>query len=207
MSVSPSPALITKPRLPLQVSIKHVAQVDLEYLELVLKGQQMGMPYDAIQALDVVMRHLPSMRWVCLPVCLSICLAIYTFAACVILEHYYFTLAYFSFTLVLHPCILRTSPLHTTCFTLAYYVLHPCILQLHLAMYSFIPMHGIWLNLLTGCSSHRYTPVGRSFFAPPETEPYLLGSGREVWFGFHQSIRPSQWKMMLNIDGKPSMQG
>ena len=47
----------------------------------------------------------------------------------------------------------------------------------------------------------RYTPVGRSFFAPPEGEPYVLGSGREVWFGFHQSIRPSQWKMMLNIDG------
>ncbi len=48
----------------------------------------------------------------------------------------------------------------------------------------------------------RYTPVGRSFFAPPEDEPYTLGSGREVWFGFHQSIRPSQWKMMLNIDGE-----
>ena len=43
--------------------------------------------------------------------------------------------------------------------------------------------------------------MGRSFFAPPEDEPYTLGSGREVWFGFHQSIRPSQWKMMLNIDG------
>lgn len=28
-----------------------------------------------------------------------------------------------------------------------------------------------------------------------------LGGGREVWFGFHQSVRPSQWKMMLNIDG------
>ena len=50
-------------------------------------------------------------------------------------------------------------------------------------------------------SLSRYTPVGRSFFAPPEGEPYVLGSGREVWFGFHQSIRPSQWKMMLNIDG------
>ena len=49
--------------------------------------------------------------------------------------------------------------------------------------------------------SGRYTPVGRSFFAPPEGEPYVLGSGREVWFGFHQSIRPSLWKMMLNIDG------
>ena len=50
--------------------------------------------------------------------------------------------------------------------------------------------------------SPRYTPVGRSFFAPPDGEPYLLGNGREVWFGFHQSIRPSQWKMMLNIDGE-----
>ena len=46
-----------------------------------------------------------------------------------------------------------------------------------------------------------YTPVGRSFFAPPEGEPYTLGNGREVWFGFHQSIRPSMWKMMMNIDG------
>jgi eukaryotic translation initiation factor 2C len=27
-----------------------------------------------------------------------------------------------------------------------------------------------------------------------------LGGGREVWFGFHQSVRPSQWKMSLNID-------
>lgn len=50
--------------------------------------------------------------------------------------------------------------------------------------------------------SCRYTPVGRSFFSPPDGEPHPLGSGREVWFGFHQSIRPSQWKMMLNIDGE-----
>ena len=50
--------------------------------------------------------------------------------------------------------------------------------------------------------SPRYTPVGWSFFAPLDGEPYLLGNGREVWFGFHQSIRPSQWKMMLNIDGE-----
>lgn len=90
-----------------KVSIKLVAQVDLAQLESVLRGEAMTMPFDAIQALDVVMRHLPSMR---------------------------------------------------------------------------------------------YTPVGRSFFTPPEGEPYPLGNGREVWFGFHQSIRPSQWKMMLNID-------
>ena len=47
----------------------------------------------------------------------------------------------------------------------------------------------------------RYTPVGRSFFSQPEGYEHPLGGGREVWFGFHQSVRPSLWKMMLNIDG------
>lgn len=47
----------------------------------------------------------------------------------------------------------------------------------------------------------RYTPVGRSFFSPPEGYYHPLGGGREVWFGFHQSVRPAMWKMMLNIDG------
>ena len=52
------------------------------------------------------------------------------------------------------------------------------------------------------CPCFRYAPVGRSFFAPPENRDiHPLGGGREVWFGFHQSIRPSQWKMMMNIDG------
>ena len=46
----------------------------------------------------------------------------------------------------------------------------------------------------------RYTPVGRSFFQPPDGYEHPLGGGREVWFGFHQSVRPSHWKMMLNID-------
>ena len=48
---------------------------------------------------------------------------------------------------------------------------------------------------------NRYTPVGRSFFSAHEGYTPPLGGGREVWFGFHQSMRPSQWKMMLNIDG------
>ncbi|RXN26229.1 argonaute-2 [Labeo rohita] len=47
---------------------------------------------------------------------------------------------------------------------------------------------------------NRYTPVGRSFFTPSEGCSNPLGGGREVWFGFHQSVRPSLWKMMLNID-------
>lgn len=48
--------------------------------------------------------------------------------------------------------------------------------------------------------SMTYTPVGRSFFSSPDGYYHPLGGGREVWFGFHQSVRPSQWKMMLNID-------
>ncbi|TRY96375.1 hypothetical protein DNTS_029310 [Danionella cerebrum] len=46
----------------------------------------------------------------------------------------------------------------------------------------------------------KYTPVGRSFFSSPEGYDHPLGGGREVWFGFHQSVRPAMWKMMLNID-------
>ena len=45
-----------------------------------------------------------------------------------------------------------------------------------------------------------YTPVGKSFFSAPQGNTPLLGGGREVWFGFHQSIKPTQWKLMLNID-------
>lgn len=90
-----------------KVAIKWVAQVCLFALEEAMEGQSREIPFDAIQALDVVMRHLPSMN---------------------------------------------------------------------------------------------YTPVGRSFFSPPEGYDHPLGGGREVWFGFHQSVRPSHWKMMLNID-------
>jgi len=90
-----------------RVSIKWNAQVSLYALEEALEGRTRQIPFDAIQALDVVMRHLPSMT---------------------------------------------------------------------------------------------YTPVGRSFFSSPDGYYHPLGGGREVWFGFHQSVRPSQWKMMLNID-------
>lgn len=92
-----------------RVVIKWLAQVSLFALEEALEGRTRQIPYDAVLALDVVMRHLPSMT---------------------------------------------------------------------------------------------YTPVGRSFFSTPEGYYHPLGGGREVWFGFHQSVRPSQWKMMLNIDGK-----
>ncbi|XP_014671419.1 PREDICTED: protein argonaute-2-like isoform X2 [Priapulus caudatus] len=91
-----------------KVSIKWAAQVSLVNLKNMVEGKTNIVPYDAIQALDVVMRQLPSMR---------------------------------------------------------------------------------------------YTPVGRSYFSPPSSnDNNSLGGGRDVWFGFYQSVRPSQWKMMLNID-------
>ncbi|XP_065940936.1 protein argonaute-2 isoform X4 [Magallana gigas] len=90
-----------------KVGIKWVTQVSLYALEEALEGRAQQISYESIQALDVIMRHLPSMI---------------------------------------------------------------------------------------------YTPVGRSFFSPPEGYDHPLGGGREVWFGFHQSVRPSHWKMMLNID-------
>lgn len=89
------------------VVLKFAGFVSLALLEQALEGRLPIMPFDAIQALDVIMRHLPSMT---------------------------------------------------------------------------------------------YTPVGRSFFSPPSDYFHPLGGGREVWFGFHQSVRPSMWKMMLNID-------
>lgn len=45
-----------------KVAIKWVAQVSLFALEEALEGRSQQMPFDAIQALDVVMRHLPSMK-------------------------------------------------------------------------------------------------------------------------------------------------
>ncbi|XP_078481805.1 protein argonaute-2 isoform X1 [Ciona intestinalis] len=89
------------------VAIKWASRVSLYSLKLALEGKMHGIPFETVQSLDVVMRHLPSLR---------------------------------------------------------------------------------------------YTPVGRSFFSAPEGYTPPLGGGREVWFGFHQSMRPSQWKMMLNID-------
>lgn len=62
------------------------------------------------------------------------------------------------------------------------------------------------LILSFGSSPQRYTPVGRSFFSAPEGYDHPLGGGREVWFGFHQSVRPAMWKMMLNIDGENHIQ-
>ena len=44
-----------------KVGIRWMAQVSLYSLEEALEGRSQNIPFDAIQALDVVMRHLPSM--------------------------------------------------------------------------------------------------------------------------------------------------
>ncbi|CAN8002960.1 unnamed protein product, partial [Ixodes hexagonus] len=47
----------------------------------------------------------------------------------------------------------------------------------------------------------QWTPVGRSIFKRPEPqERPSIGGGQEVWFGYYTSVRPAQWKPMLNVD-------
>jgi eukaryotic translation initiation factor 2C len=45
-----------------KVSIKWVSCVSLQALHDALSGRLPSVPFETIQALDVVMRHLPSMR-------------------------------------------------------------------------------------------------------------------------------------------------
>ncbi|XP_028395375.1 protein argonaute-2-like [Dendronephthya gigantea] len=43
-------------------------------------------------------------------------------------------------------------------------------------------------------------PVGPSFFSFPDGNEMDLGLGLQMWNGRFVSIRPTQWKMMLNVD-------
>lgn len=47
-----------------KVAIKWMACVSLQALHDALTGRLPSVPFETIQALDVVMRHLPSMRYV-----------------------------------------------------------------------------------------------------------------------------------------------
>lgn len=44
-----------------KVTIKHVSEVSLFTLEEALEGRKRNIPSDSVLALDVIMRHLPSM--------------------------------------------------------------------------------------------------------------------------------------------------
>lgn len=54
--------------------------------------------------------------------------------------------------------------------------------------------------VLRASPSEKYTVVGRSFFSPSLGQPGELGDGIEYWRGYHQSLRPTQMGLSLNID-------
>lgn len=45
-----------------------------------------------------------------------------------------------------------------------------------------------------------YTSIGRNFFLKQQQKARDLGNGKEIWFGFHQSLRECESSMMLNVD-------
>jgi len=53
--------------------------------------------------------------------------------------------------------------------------------------------HGFRMN-------DNFTNVGRNFFKVQQKIAQDLGMGKEIWFGFHQSLRPCERRMMLNVD-------
>ena len=83
------------------------------------------------------------------------------------------------------------------------FIFHLLIVSLiHCFQCSHIHAHYIFhIHTMLHNTCYRYRIAGRSFLNPPEGYEHPLGGGREVWFGFHQSVQPSHWKMMLNIDG------
>ncbi|CAO3652743.1 unnamed protein product [Cunninghamella echinulata] len=52
--------------------------------------------------------------------------------------------------------------------------------------------------LIRHMPSMLYSTVGRSFFINQDSRP--LPNGAEVWQGYYQSARPTQGKMMINVD-------
>lgn len=51
---------------------------------------------------------------------------------------------------------------------------------------------------LRNTAAQRYSVVGRNFFSPDGAKS--IGEGAELWFGYHQSLRPTQSGLTLNID-------
>lgn len=52
--------------------------------------------------------------------------------------------------------------------------------------------------VLRHAATLQYIPIGSKLFTP--NGAVNIGLGLDVWHGYHQSVRPTQWKMMLNID-------
>ncbi|KAG8228782.1 hypothetical protein J437_LFUL006660 [Ladona fulva] len=54
--------------------------------------------------------------------------------------------------------------------------------------------------VLRSAPALRFTPVGRSYFTPPQQRTLDLGEGMELWYGFYQSAILG-WKPFINVDG------
>ncbi|KAK2498242.1 hypothetical protein MC885_014860 [Smutsia gigantea] len=175
-----------------KVSIKWVSCVSLQALHDALSGRLPSVPFETIQALDVVMRHLPSMRKVYFPSGKIIEKEAGSTQGGVGRAMY---AAYRQGSLrVDGVAAQRASSL---------WILSE-VTKLHWDHHAGKRVCSTQV-VDVKCRARarelkRYTPVGRSFFTASEGCSNPLGGGREVWFGFHQSVRPSLWKMMLNID-------
>ncbi|KAG8228778.1 Argonaute-2 [Ladona fulva] len=53
--------------------------------------------------------------------------------------------------------------------------------------------------VLRSAPALRFTPVGRSYFTPPQCQILNLGEGMELWYGFYQSAILG-WKPFINVD-------
>ncbi|KAH9197843.1 hypothetical protein AeNC1_000210 [Aphanomyces euteiches] len=51
---------------------------------------------------------------------------------------------------------------------------------------------------LRATATSRFTTFGRNFYTPANKQ--YLGEGAELWYGYHQALRPTQTKFTLNID-------
>lgn len=198
-----------------KVSIKWMAIVSWRMLHEALVSGQIPVPLESVQALDVAMRHLASMRYLCQGAARRVGAgggrgrAVSTEGAregtgcpwqavvagtgldglweeaavpAVLFGAIALDAPAMEIGRVMQPAGRVTARRGWGCFTVAAGGAGVCCLTRFALV-------------------RRYTPVGRSFFSPPEGYYHPLGGGREVWFGFHQSVRPAMWKMMLNIDG------
>ena len=50
--------------------------------------------------------------------------------------------------------------------------------------------------------SSRFASVGRSYFSTDARSGFPLGEGKELRFGYYQSIRPTMWSMVINVDSE-----
>ena len=156
--VPPSPSPPSPPPSPscLQVGIKHVAQVHLDQLERVLHGEHLVMPFEAIQALDVVMRHLPSMKSVIIQTHGSnyVYLHTYIYAYTYILIHTHNTHIHTCIQTLVHVHLYVCTYIHNTiyihmmythtcaCIISAYVHIHAhaCVMQLKAHVHDMISM-------------------------------------------------------------------